>query len=202
MIPLGFSGESMHALIVGGGRVGTRRALMLLDAGARVRVIAPAISQDLDHAAVESDELLIERREYAGAADIGQATIVVAATSSPAVNERVVRDARAAGRPVSVANDPASGTFDFLATYRTGTITIGVSAGGVPMAAQRIRDSIAKRVDSRYANAVSECAEVRKRTLAAAGADAWRDIAGELIGDEFCESIEAGTFAVKVAKWR
>jgi siroheme synthase (precorrin-2 oxidase/ferrochelatase) len=47
IIPPGFHGESVVALVVGGGRVGTRRALALLEGGARVRVIAPTVLAEL-----------------------------------------------------------------------------------------------------------------------------------------------------------
>ena len=103
---------------------------------------------------------------------------------------------------MNVADAPEKGTFDFLATHRAGAITISVSAGGVPGAAIRIRDSIAGRIDSRYADAVAACAEVRERALASAGAEGWRDVVSELIDEDFCDSVEDGTFAQRAARWR
>jgi siroheme synthase-like protein len=202
IIPLGFHGESVVALVVGGGHVGTRRALALLEAGARVRVIAPTISAELEAHRRKGADLGVEQREYAGRADILDATLIVAATGSNAVNERVAADARAAGCAVNVADAPEKGSFDFLAAHRAGPITIGVSAGGVPGAATRIRDAIAERIDSRYADAVAECAELRNRTLAASVADGWRDVSNELIDEDFCDNVESGTFAEKAARWR
>lgn len=202
LIPVGFHGDSVVALVVGGGRVGTRRALALLESGAKVRVIAPVVSAELQAVQLRGTHLAIACREYAGQSDLGDATIVVAATDSREVNEHVARDAVAARVPVSVADAPAKGTVDFLATHRAGAITIGVSAGGVPGAAARIRDSIADRINSRYADAVEKCAEVRERTLASAGTKGWRDVASELIDESFCDSIEDGTFAQKAARWR
>lgn len=201
LIPLGFEGDSVNALVIGGGRVGTRRALALLEAGARVRVIAPAMSADLDDESHRSDRLTLERREYLGADDIGDAMLIVAATAAPSVNERVARDARLAKRAVNVADVSENGTFVFLAAHRAGPVTIGVSAGSVPNAAGRIRDSIAERIDSRYAEAVAQCGELRHRMLAAAGADGWRKVAADLIDERFCESVEQGTFAERAARW-
>ncbi|HEY3257620.1 MAG TPA: NAD(P)-dependent oxidoreductase [Gemmatimonadaceae bacterium] len=202
LIPLGFQGESINVLVVGGGHVGTRRALALLEAGARVRVIGPEISAELEAESLHNDRLSLERRQYSGDADVAEAALIVAATASAAVNERIARDARAANRAVNVADAPDKGSFVFLATHRAGPITIGVSTGGVPNAAGRIRDSIAKRIDSRYADAVAQCGDLRERVLAGSGPDAWRMVAADLINETFCENVEQGTFTERAARWR
>lgn len=202
LIPLGFECESVNALVVGGGRVGTRRALSMLEAGARVRVIAPVISDDLHAESARNERLSLAQREYAGRQDIADATLVVAATESPAVNRRVARDARSVERAVNLADAPERGSFVFLATHRAGPIMIGVSAGSVPNAAGRIRDAIAERIDSRYAEAVAECSELRERLLAASGAEGWRKVAADLIDERFCENVEQGTFSERAARWR
>jgi precorrin-2 dehydrogenase/sirohydrochlorin ferrochelatase len=202
LIPLGFECESVGALVVGGGRVGTRRALSLLEAGARVRVVAPVMSNDLRAESARNERLSLTEREYAGRDDIADATLVIAATESPSVNQRVARDARSADRVVNVADAPESGSFVFLATHRAGPIMIGVSAGSVPNAAGRIRDAIAERIDSRYAEAVAQCSELRHRFLAGSGADGWRKVAADLIDERFCENVEQGTFSERAARWR
>ncbi|MEP6906014.1 MAG: NAD(P)-dependent oxidoreductase, partial [Gemmatimonadales bacterium] len=48
LVPLGFHGDSVFALVVGCGRVGTRRTVALLEAGAQVRVISPTISAEIE----------------------------------------------------------------------------------------------------------------------------------------------------------
>ncbi len=128
--------------------------------------------------------------------------MVVAATASRAVNEQIVRDARAMNAAVNVADAPEEGSFAFLAVHRVGDVTIGVSADGVPNAARRIRDSIAARIDSKYSDAVKQCSELRDRVLSTNGTEEWRRIAGDLIDEKFCESIEDGTFSDKAARWR
>jgi siroheme synthase-like protein len=202
LIPLGFSGELVNALVVGGGNVGTRRALSLLEAGARVRVIAPTISNALETESRRSDRLSLDRREYVGDQDLAGATMVVAATSSQAVNEQIARDAKAMNAAVNIADAPEKGSFAFLAVHRVGNVTIAVSADGVPNAAGRIRDSIAGRIDSRYSDAVKQCSELRDRVLATKGTEEWRRVASDLIDEKFCDSIEDGTFSDKAARWR
>lgn len=202
VIPLAFHGDSLFALVVGCGRVGTRRAEALLNAGAHVRVISPEISAEIQKRRGSDPHLIVQQRNYAGGSDILDANLVVAATGSPSVNDRVAADARLIGRAVNVAEAAEKGTFDFMAAHRAGPVTVGVSAGGVPPAAMRIRDSIAERIDSRYADAVAECAELREKTLAEEGSDTWRDISAQLLDESFCSSVESGTFAEKAATWR
>jgi precorrin-2 dehydrogenase/sirohydrochlorin ferrochelatase len=202
VIPLGFNGELVNALVVGGGNVGTRRALSLLEAGAHVRVIAPTMSEALETESRRSDRLSLDRREYCGDADIAGATMVVAATASHEVNEQIARDAKAMNAAVNVADAPETGSFAFLAVHRAGNVTVAVSADGVPNAAGRIRDSLAAQIDSRYSDAVKQCSEIRNRVLATKGAEEWRRIASNLIDEKFCDSIEDGTFDDKAARWR
>lgn len=197
--PIALNGHRLRALVVGGGAVGTRKALALLEAGADVRVVAPEISPEL--AKVEAENRLsVLRAPYAPDA-LGDATVVIAATSSRDVNSLVAADARERGKLVNVADAPEEGDFQSMAVHRSGDLTIAVSAGGVPGAAARIRDSLATRFDERYERALSALQRMRSRLRAADG-DAWHRAAPELIGEDFCESVENGALPEKVAAWR
>jgi precorrin-2 dehydrogenase/sirohydrochlorin ferrochelatase len=198
--PLVLIGESIEALIVGGGPVAERKARALLAAGARVRVIAPEFVDALRALARAAPRLTLVEREYTEG-DVADATLVVAAAGSRAVNERVAADGRAARRLVNVADDPAGGNCITVATHRAGDLVIGVSAGGVPGAASRIRDALAERFDDRYANALRALGSLRERMLRAGDRAGWRQAADELISEEFCERVEAGGFLDEVATW-
>ncbi len=202
--PISVNADAISALVVGGGAVATRKALALLAAGARVRVIAPAVSDELVARERDDENLAIVRRDYAGPRDIANAALVIAATSSKSVNARVSADAHDASRLVNVVDAPGTGTFTTMAVHRTGDVTIGVSTGSVPSAAQRIRDSIAARIDARYADAIAACAALRARTLKpdGSGTEIWADVHPRLISEDFCGSVEDGSFAVKVDRCR
>jgi siroheme synthase-like protein len=193
-------GESIEALIVGGGRVAERKARSLLAAGARVRVVAPGLTEALRALAREAPRLSLVEREYV-TDDIAGATLVIAATGSREVNARVSVEGRAARRLVNVADDPTAGNFITVATHRAGDLVIGVSAGGVPRAASRIRDALAERFDDRYAEAVRALGSLRERMLSAGDRAGWEQAVDELISGEFCERVEAGEFLDEVAAW-
>jgi len=197
--PIALHGERVTAVVVGGGAVGTRKALALLDAGAQVRVVSPDVTPDLAEAEREH-RLTIVRDSYRPA-QLDQATLVVAATDSREVNAQVAVDANSRGKLVNITDSPDEGNFHTMALHRSGDVTIAVSAGGVPGAAARIRDAIAERFDARYGRAVSALRGLRSR-LIAGGDERWRDAAPRLIADDFCSSVEDGSFTEKVETWR
>ena len=199
-LPILIEGAAVRALVVGGGAVASRKAMALLESGAHVRVVAPVIAEPL-HDQVTGGRLELITRTYTPS-DIGDAQLVVAATDDRAVNAAVALDARAAGRLVNVADAPADGSFSTMATHRHGALIVGVSAGGVPSAAARIRDAIAMRFDVRYARALAEISVLRRRMLDDGEGESWRRRADILIDERFCEAVENGELATRVSAWR
>ena len=197
--PIALHGERVTALVIGGGSVGTRKALALAGAGAQVRVVSPLVTPELEEAARLHQIILVReayRREH-----LAGATLVIAATDSREVNAQIAIDANARGMLVNISDYPDEGNFHTMALHRSGEVTIAVSSGGVPGAAARIRDAIAQRFDARYDRAVSALRGLRTR-LIERGEDRWRDAAPKLVGDDFCSSVEDGSFTEKVNAWR
>ena len=194
-------GDSIEALIVGGGAVAARKARALLVAGAHVRLVATAIGADVRALASLHERLHLEERPYAPG-DVGSAQLVIAATGNRVVNRRVADEGHAAHRLVNVADDPARGNCRTTATHRAGDLVIGISAGGVPNAAARIRDSLAERFDERYGSAVFALATLRRRLIDAGDADAWHRAAEALIDDSFCDRVENDLLVSEAERWR
>lgn len=196
---IALDGSCIDALIVGGGTVAERKARALHAAGARVRVVAPLFTPGLR--ALVADGVVLAERPFEEA-DVGGATLVIAATDRPAVNRRVAAAARAAGRLVNVVDDPTAGTFVTVAMHHAGELVVAVTAGGVPPAARRVRDAIAARFDARYAGAVAAASALRRKLLDAGEREAWRRASDALLGESFCDAVEGGTFAEELAAWR
>ena len=199
-LPIMLHGAAIEALIVGGGSVAARKARALLIAGARVRVVALEIGADLRALADAHQKLHLEERPYAPN-DIGNAQLVLASTNDRALNRQVADDAHAAHRLVNVADDPARGNCRTTATHRAGDLVIGITAGGVPSAAVRIRDSLAARFDDRYADAVATLATLRRRLLDSGAAEEWTRASEALLDEGFCERVERGTIESEAARW-
>jgi precorrin-2 dehydrogenase len=199
-LPIMLHGEAIEALIVGGGAVAARKARALLIAGARVRIVAVEVGAEVRELAIAHPKLQFEERPYAPS-DIGNAQVVLASTNDRAINRRVADDAHAAHRLVNVADDPARGNCRTTATHRAGDLVIGITAGGVPSAAVRIRDSLAARFDDRYADAVAILASLRRRLIDSGAADEWARASEALIDDRFCERVEHGSIEGEAAQW-
>ncbi len=199
VLPVALEGSRLTALVVGGGTVGTRKTAALVAAGARVRVISPAISHELDMLAINCDRVTIVREKYESS-HIGDERLVVIATNSTKVNAKVASDAAERGTLINRADAPDESDFHTMAVHRCGDIVVGVVAGGAPAAAARIRDSIAKRLDGRYAAAIDKLRRVRFRAQATKPEE-WALLQEKLIGAEFCADVESGKFAEDAKEW-
>jgi hypothetical protein len=79
---------------------------------------------------------------------------------------------------------------------------VAVAAGGVPNAAARIRDTIGRTIDGRYAEAVRDLAALRTTLIAAGSRERWSEAAAALVGADFCARVESGELAAGIAEWR
>ena len=191
--------SGLRVLVVGGGAVAARKARQFAQAGAVVRIVAPTLDEELEQLVVARG-LAVERRPYERA-DIGDAQLIVAATDDRSVNAGIARDADAASRLLNAADHSGDGNCAMMAAHRRGPLTIGVSAGGVPAAAVRIRDAIAERFDARYGDAVNDLSALRKRLIVNGEGERWREMSPTLIDAEFCVAVERGQLAERIAEW-
>ena len=105
-----------------------RKARDLLDCGAAVTVIAPALSDDMEALA---PSLHAARAPALRPGDASAFRLVVTATGHPEVDGAVYADAEAAGVWVNSADDPAHCSFILPAVHRDGAVTVAVSTGGL-----------------------------------------------------------------------
>lgn len=126
-------------LVVGAGRVAARRVPGLLAAGARVRLVAPQATPELERLAAAGTIDWV-RREFADG-DLDGAWYSLALTDSPDTNAQVAAGAERR-RVFCVRGDAAEGGTAWTpAVGRTGTLTLGVVSAEGPRAAVRARDA-------------------------------------------------------------
>nr|WP_222853666.1 uroporphyrinogen-III C-methyltransferase [Fodinicola acaciae] len=138
LLGLRFAGR--RVLVVGGGTVAQRRLPALLDAGAEVTVVAPAVT-----AGIESLGVRIELRPYVSS-DVDGAWFVLAATDDPAVNALVAVDAEAQRIFCVRADEASDGSAWTPAVGRHDNVTVAVHAGRDPVRAAAIRSAIVERL--------------------------------------------------------
>jgi precorrin-2 dehydrogenase/sirohydrochlorin ferrochelatase len=154
--PLVLDVSDRPTVIVGGGKVGARKARGLIDAGAkRVRCVSLEFCAEMP-AEVERIGEQYHARHLDGAA------IVFAATDRADVNEAVVRDAAARHLLVSRADrdDEEPGDFIVPAKLQRGGVSIAVSAGS-PALSALIRDRLQTLFDPRWEQMAEAMASLR-----------------------------------------
>lgn len=125
-------------LVVGGGRIGARKAAGLAAAGARVRLVADQVS---DH--VVADDIDDLRPRPFEPADLDGVRLVVTATGDQVVDERVSTLARDRGIWVNAADQPADCEFILPAITRRGRVSVAISTDGAsPALARELRNAI------------------------------------------------------------
>ena len=130
-----------NVLVVGGGPIATGKVSGLLEAGARVTVVAPEVSEAIAHWHDEH-KLVWHAREFAES-DIANQFIVIAATDDKALNAQVYQLANAQQRVANAVDDLDNCNFIAPAIARQGELQVAIStAGKSPALAKQIRDRI------------------------------------------------------------
>ena len=133
-------------LVVGGGPVAARRAKGLLDAGARVTVVAPVASAALRELA-DAGLLTWEPRTYRSE-DVDGVWFVQTATGDSAVDAQVSSDAEAQRVWCVNASDHEASAAWTPAVAVVDDVKIAVNAGGDPRRAMALRDAVATALES------------------------------------------------------
>ena len=128
-------------VVVGGGVVAARKIDHLLAARARVRVVSPALGDEL---VALRDAGRLEHLAQPFAPDVmSGAQLVVAATDDVTVNDAVAIASRERGLWVNVVDDAARSSFIFPAIIDRSPLIVAVgTAGSSPTLARRVRTQI------------------------------------------------------------
>src|SRR5690625_2714315 len=103
-LPLFLKVHGQPCLVVGGGAVAARKAALLHRAGARVKVVALELHEQLQ--ALAKREAIIVQQVSFSEAEMKGARLVIAATDDSLLNEQVYQMAKAHGILVNVADCP------------------------------------------------------------------------------------------------
>jgi siroheme synthase-like protein len=153
--PLFVDLSGRRCVVVGGGPVAARKIQALAGFGATVIALAIKASEEV-RTLSQQNTIILEERPYGGPADLAGATLVISAADDRELNARIAQDAKDAGIPVNIADDPDLCTFFFPALVRRGDLTAGISTSGAcPRLAARLR----KRLDDDWPVSLGESLE-------------------------------------------
>jgi len=158
--------HELPVLVVGGGRIGARKADGLAAAGARVRLVATVVSTHVDRAAVA------EVREHAFVDDdLEGVRLVVTATGDEATDRWISAAARRRGIWTNAADQPVDCEFILPAVARTGRVTVTVSTDGAsPALARELRNVIDELLLTDELGALAETLASERRAVQTTGA--------------------------------
>jgi len=164
LFPMFLKLEGRDCLVVGAGKVGEPKIAGLLESGAHVRVVSLDATQAVREWA-QQGRIQLELRPFS-TSDIHGAFLVIVATNSRTLNQRVYDESRDRGVLCNVVDVPDLCDFYYPSVVRRGDLQIAVStAGKSPSLAQKIRQQLEKQFGPAYAEWVSELGETRQLIL-------------------------------------
>ena len=154
MLPLTFKLENKRVLVLGAGKIGTGKAQLLIDAGARVDMISKDVLAPLPEGLSS-----FQQREYEYG-DLAGYMLVISAVADDKTNDVIVSEAAELGIWLNCVDIPDRCDFYFMALHTAGDVTVAVtSRGSAPALAQVIRDEVAKAVPE---NTAQVAAQIRR----------------------------------------
>ncbi len=120
--------DGKRCLVVGGGDIATRKARLLLDAGAHLRVVAPQIGAGMANLAGRG-RVRLERRKCLDS-DVEKCWLVVSASGVPAVEKRVFAAANSAGVFCNAVDDKENCSYITPAIVDRSPIIVAISSSG------------------------------------------------------------------------
>lgn len=148
-LPVCLKLDGVPVLLVGGGVVAERKARLLSLAGARITVVAPTITADLQVMIAESGG--VWQQALYQESDLHGKRLVVAATSDKVVNQQVYGDATRLYIQVNVVDSPELCSFIFPSIVDRNPLLIAISSSGrSPVLARILRRKIEAMVPGKY----------------------------------------------------
>ena len=158
--PINLNVENKKCVVIGGGKVAYRKICGLIDAGAKVEVIAPEICAEISKLADENKINLI--REKYSAEKISDGLILIAATDDVEVNRLAAEDAHKKNFLVNVVNN-FEGDFNVPSKILRGDFLLTISTGGTsPAFSKFVREMLEQEFDSNFDEGLKIIAEFRQ----------------------------------------
>lgn len=149
LFPMFVKLRGRHVVVVGGGEIAASKMDGLLQAGAKVLVVSPALNAQLS-TLVREGKIEWREREFAPD-DLQDAFLVIAATSVPSVNLSVYRAADARGLLCNAVDDIENCHFYYGSIVQRGDLQIAISTNGKsPALAQRLRKELEAEFGPEY----------------------------------------------------
>jgi len=182
-----------RVVVIGGGLVALRKVQVLLEAGARLVVVAQQTCSAMSRLCAENPVELVQARyskEY-----LGQAALVIAATNDTDVNRRIYQDCQKLEILCNVVDQPNLCDFFVPAVVKRGDLQIAIGTEGYcPAYASHLRKRLEGVVTEEHGQFLAELEALRKRLFKAVLDPCGRKgLLGQLVSDaSFHTFVEKG----------
>jgi precorrin-2 dehydrogenase/sirohydrochlorin ferrochelatase len=176
-----------RTIVIGGGAVAVRKAQALLNAGARLVVVAERIDNMMTIICQGKNAELIKSKyskDY-----LAGAVLVIAATNNNALNRKIYKDCQELEILCNVVDVPELCDFYVPAVVKRGDLQIAIGTEGrCPAYSGHIRKKLEKIFTDKHGQFLSELEELRKRIIKKVKEPADRKaLLGELADDKSFE---------------
>jgi siroheme synthase-like protein len=160
-LPVNLLVRGRKVVVVGAGRIAARKIEPLLDLGAHVVVVAPAVGPEVRGWADAGRCTLAERAFQTS--DLDDAWLALTATDDPAVNTAVFAAGEAARVWVNSADDPANCSWTMLSVIRRADLVVAIGTGGrSPALAAHLRRRFTDELGPEYGVLLDLLSEARE----------------------------------------
>ncbi len=162
--PVNLDIRNRKCLVVGGGAVGTRKVMTLLDCGAKVTVVSTDVAEKLQELS-DSDIIKLEKRPFQ-ISDLDEMFLVMGATDNQEINREIHSEAERLGILCNIADRPEDCNFILPAIVNRGDLIIAISTSGKsPAFAKKMRKDLEKKFGTEYAEFLKLMGEIRNKLL-------------------------------------
>lgn len=181
--------QNRNCLVVGGGAVGTRKVMTLLDCGAKVTVISLSVSHQLQDLAA-SGFITVKQRPY-HSGDLDDSFLVIGATDNEKLNRQISEDADRLNTLCNIADRPEVCNFILPSIVEQDDLVITISTSGKsPAFAKRVRKTLEKQFGKEYGDFLKLMGAIRKRLLSQSHEpEAHKHLFEQLISDDLVAMI-------------
>lgn len=164
-LPIFMNVNGENCLVIGGGKIASRKVFMLIRAGAAVTVVSPELCQELT-VRKESNEITHIARDFEDQ-DLGASKIVIAATNDKVVNSHISVLAKSKGIPVNVVDAPELCSFIVPSIIDRNPVQIAISTGGAsPVLARLLRSRLETFIPAAYGRLAKLVEQFREKVKA------------------------------------
>lgn len=164
LYPVNLRLAGKKCVVVGGGEVASRKVASLLECGAKVTLISPAVVPGLAEL-IDQNKIECLCRPYQPG-DLAGAFLVIGATDDEQVNRQVASEAQEQGILVNAVDDPPYCSFYVPAVIRRGPLCISISTTGTsPWLARKLREELAEQYGPEYGVLLEIMGEARAEVL-------------------------------------